>query len=152
MCIRDRLGSVWFSYSVHVLFFLFLKVILNVDVSKRVKSAFFNHFVLKQTAQLLFIESSDPGSSNNEVSSCRQLAFEFLVSLCTDFQCGICYKNKAPPAGLERRVIPDHNLMYYAYIHIYVCINQSACSSRYIFEFGVPKVMMLLLGQKLITL
>ena len=80
---------------------IILQVILNTDISKRLKSSFFSHYVLKQTAQLLLTEAAESGSGDEE-STCCQVAFHFLLRLCTDFQCGICYKSKPPPEGLER--------------------------------------------------
>ena len=78
-----------------------LQVILNADISKRVKSAFFNQYVLKQTALLLIREPAE-SDDRDELSSFRQLVLDFLLTLCTDFRLGICYKSKPPPHGLER--------------------------------------------------
>ena len=79
-----------------------VQVVLNADISKKVKSSFFNHYVLKQSGHLLILLESPQYSVDDEASSCRELVLEFLVSLCTNFQTGICYKSKPPPAGLER--------------------------------------------------
>lgn len=91
------------------------QVILNTDISKRLKSVFFNHYVLKQAAQLLLTESAESGNGGEE-SSCCQVAFQFLLRLCTDFQCGICYRSRPPPEGLERWAsiseIQDPNFIY----------------------------------------
>ena len=88
------------SVYVHTCVYCHFQVIVNADISKKLKSSFFNHYVLKQTAQLLLAEP-DGGDDEEEVT-CGQVAFQFLLRLCTDFQCGICYKSKQPPGGLER--------------------------------------------------
>ena len=78
------------------------QVILNTGISKRVKSSFFNQFVLKQTAQLLR-DLESPGTSREDGgTSCEGLVMEFLLTLCTNFKCGICYQSKPGPERLER--------------------------------------------------
>ena len=76
------------------------QVVLNTGISKRVKSSFFNQFVLKQTAQLL---RESPGTSSEAGgTSSEGLVMEFLQTLCTNFKCGICYQSKPGPERLER--------------------------------------------------
>lgn len=92
----EKFGLSWKSV-------IILQVILSTDISKRLKSAFFSQYVLKQTAQLLLSESAESGRGDEDSSRC-QVAFQFLLRLCTDFQCGICYRSRPPPEGLERYI------------------------------------------------
>lgn len=41
-------------------------------------------------------------SGASESVSLRRFVFQFLLKLCTDFQCGICYRSKEISLGSER--------------------------------------------------
>ena len=79
---------------------------MNPGVNKKIKSRFFNLYVLKQTTQLLSRKEETSVQVTDNVTgstvSLRQFVFDFLVRLCTDLQHGICYRSKDLPLGLER--------------------------------------------------
>ena len=79
-------------------------------MGKRTKSGFFTSYALKQMAQLLTqqtegsIQVTDDITGSTESVTLREVVFEFLLKLCTDFQHGVCYRCKNMPLGLERSV------------------------------------------------
>ena len=83
---------------------------MNPEIAKKVKSLFFNQYVLKQTTMLLLEDhqletpaSSGDGDKHLEtVKKVLDIAHRMIITLCTDFQVGICYKSKDLPAGLEK--------------------------------------------------
>ncbi|CAI8045559.1 Nucleolar pre-ribosomal-associated protein 1, partial [Geodia barretti] len=93
------------------------KVLRNSRVSKRAKSALFNHYALKQLSCLLSLtgpggetmgaggpgkrerrgeelEMVSEGSGEVVVISLRDYVLEVLTELCTSFQLGVCYRTK----------------------------------------------------------
>lgn len=87
-----------------------MQVVFNASVSKKAKSRFFSHGVLKGLSQLLsreddlVITADDESDDAKSVSTTiKQLTFDLMLPLLTDFHHGIPYRPKeAPPAGLLR--------------------------------------------------
>ena len=59
-----------------------------MQVSKKAKSSFFCRRVLQQLAGLLTDDT-------RHGSTVRDLAFDLLLTLATDFKLGICYRSSA---------------------------------------------------------
>ena len=95
----------------------YCQVLRNSRVSKRAKSALFNHYALKQLSCLLSLtgpggetmgaggpgkrerrgeelEMVSEGSGEVVVVSLRDYVLEVLTELCTSFQHGVCYRTK----------------------------------------------------------
>ena len=107
-----------------------LQVLRNSGVSKRAKSALFNHYALKQLSALLSLAPPMGG-----VSECRgrrkgeefqvvsrdggevvcvtlhDYVLEVLTELCTSFQSGVCYRTKTESLLTERSLL-SHSVTY----------------------------------------
>ena len=78
-------------------------MVRNSGLSKKPKSVFFNQFALKQISLLLTYSVSVGLSVDEEATEhVQDLSFRLLMTLCTNFQYGICYKAKDVPFGLEK--------------------------------------------------
>ena len=105
--------------------YLHVQVLRNSGVSKRAKSALFNHYALKQLSSLLSSSGTgaakgegERGGSGRKGGECFQLVsqesgevvsltlreyvLEVLMELCTSFQFGVCYRTKIDMLLAER--------------------------------------------------
>ena len=73
------------------------QVVQDSTIPKKTKSLFFNTYVLKQIAQLL---TTPTDHTHEDVAELQDYVYRFLLTLCTDFQLGVCYRHKEPPQGL----------------------------------------------------
>ena len=106
------------------MFPLCLQVLRNSGVSKRAKSALFNHYALKQLSALLSLAPPMGGVSERRgrrkgeefqvVSrdggevvcvTLHDYVLEVLTELCTSFQSGVCYRTKTESLLTERSTL-----------------------------------------------
>ncbi len=94
-------------FKLHFALYVSIKVLLSSEVSKKIKSLFFNQFVLRQIGMLLSYprECGVPSSHSVEPEWCahvQEMACEMLKQLACDSKLGILYLPKEQLGGLEK--------------------------------------------------
>ncbi|XP_065899031.1 nucleolar pre-ribosomal-associated protein 1-like isoform X3 [Dysidea avara] len=100
------------------------KVVQNLAIPKRTKSAFFTPALL--TKLTLLLSRKEEIQCVERVILLSDYCRDFIVKLSTDFQCGICYKSKGIPSAWGR----SNNPTLLQFLFSLKEANQDSCQQQ----------------------